>query len=72
VDEGEDVLRKLLVVSCVHNATRRPMDLEEGSPIPREKGVAARTEDGILMGRRGMPVMLLLLLLAFAPIGSWG
>jgi hypothetical protein len=48
------------------------MDLEEWSPIPREKGVAARTEDGILMGRRGMPVVLLLLLLAFAPIGSRG
>jgi len=48
------------------------MDLEEGSPIPCEESVASRAENDILVGRRGMPAVLLLLLFALAPIGSWG
>jgi len=50
MDEGEDILRESIIVSCMKDATRGPMNGEKGPPVSRKEGKAACTEDGILVG----------------------
>jgi hypothetical protein len=35
MDKGEDILRESIIVSCVKDATRGPMNGEKGLPVSR-------------------------------------
>ena len=35
MDKGEDILRESIIVSCMKNATRGPMNGEKGPPVSR-------------------------------------